>query len=218
MAATKPPRSLDELSLKFVIASHKARRPLLDFGCGEGLATKAALMRGAHVCAVDPDEGAIGRLLAGIPSYQHPRLRTRVAELLDADFIDPGFDAIHLARVLEQFDGADVARILRNCFRWLYPNGKLFISVLTPAGPFWEAVGVELGRRKGAGERWPGYIEDTSLYFADDDLPGSIHLLEESTLHRELASVGFVVAESHCYQLPLHDAQVCCGMVAECGL
>ena len=49
-------QSLDELSLRFVISSHRAKRPLLDFGCGDGLATQAALALGAHVCAVDCDE------------------------------------------------------------------------------------------------------------------------------------------------------------------
>src|SRR5690349_21017674 len=60
-------RTLDPLSLKFVIASRTARGPVLDFGCGEGKATIAALARGARVCAVDPEESRISRLLREVP-------------------------------------------------------------------------------------------------------------------------------------------------------
>jgi 2-polyprenyl-3-methyl-5-hydroxy-6-metoxy-1,4-benzoquinol methylase len=114
-----------------VIASRTAKGPVLDFGCGDGIATVAALARGAHVCAIDPDEGAIRRLLARVPSQQHRRLRARVGHVLDADFQGDHFEAVHAAYVLEEFDGPAVQSVLRQFSRWLVPGGRLFVSVLT---------------------------------------------------------------------------------------
>src|SRR5690349_2778392 len=74
-------RALDEVSLKFVIASRTARAPVMDFGCGEGLATQAALARGAHVWALEEDDASLERLLARVPSQQHRRLRARIGNL-----------------------------------------------------------------------------------------------------------------------------------------
>ena len=125
--------ALDDLSLRFVIASRTARQPVLDFGCSDGLATSAALARGAHVCAVDSDEAAIQRLLARVPSQQHRRLRARVQCLLHADFAGHSFGAIHAARVLQGFDVNAVENTLRKFFRWLHPGGRLYVSVPVPA-------------------------------------------------------------------------------------
>ena len=124
---------LDELSLRFVIASRTARQPVLDFGCSDGLASSAALARGAHVCAIDPDEAAIRQLLARVPSQHHRRLRARVESLLHADFAENSFGAIHAARVLQGFDVDAVENTLRNFFRWLHPGGRLYVSVPVPA-------------------------------------------------------------------------------------
>lgn len=125
--------ALDALSLKFVIASRTARQPVLDFGCSDGLAAAAALARGAHVFAIDPDEIAVQQLLGRVPSQHHRRLRARVGSLQRAEFEENAFDAIHAARVLQGFDIDAVENTLRNFFRWLHPGGRLYVSVPVPA-------------------------------------------------------------------------------------
>jgi len=209
-------RALDELSLKFVIASRTAKAPVLDFGCGEGVATVAALARGAHVCAVDSDEADIARLLARVPSQQHRRLRARAGSLLEIDFKGVPFDSIHAARVLQEFDGTGVERLLQKFFRWLYPDGRLFISTLTPRGEFWNAFGREFLRRRVQGARWPGYIEEVSQFTGNDSDAMALHLIDRETLRRELHTAGFAIEEIRCLPLPWDDTQVYCAAIARC--
>jgi len=210
-------RALDELSLKFVIASRSARAPVMDFGCGDGLVTAAALARGAHVCALDSDEAATRRLLARVPVQQHPRLRVWAGSLLGTDFKAAHFGAIHAARVLQEFDGAGVESVLRKFFRWLYPNGRLYVSALTPIGEFWDGFESEFRRRCAQGEHWPGHIDDVSKYTrnARDSMP--VHLLDESTLRRALKAAGFVIETIRCLPLPWDDTQIACAAIARCG-
>jgi SAM-dependent methyltransferase len=210
-------RALDEVSLKFVIASRTARAPVMDFGCGEGIATQAALARGAHVCAVDEDEVSIERLLARVPSQQHRRLRARAGNLLATDFKSVPFDAIHVARVLQEFDGGSIERVLKKFYRWLYPNGRLFLSALTPLGDYWAAFEEEYLRRCAQGVRWPGYLEDGSAFTGQLMDARPIHLLDENTLRRELTTAGFEIDEMRCLPLPWDDTQICCAVIARCN-
>jgi SAM-dependent methyltransferase len=121
--------ALDQLSLKFAIHTRTARNDALDIGCGNGVATAAALARGGHVMAIDPDIEALRQLVARIPREQLPRLEVRVARLPELDFKFARFSAVHASRVLHLLDPAVAHSSLNKFFRWLYPTGKLFISI-----------------------------------------------------------------------------------------
>jgi SAM-dependent methyltransferase len=123
---------LDELSLKFAIFTRTARFDALDVGCGDGIATAAALARGGHVMAVDPDQAALHQLLARVPPEQYRRLKVKIGRLPGLDFKFARFSAVHAARVLDLLDPAARSESLRKFFRWLYPQGRLFVSVLAP--------------------------------------------------------------------------------------
>jgi len=211
-------RALDEVSLNFVIASRTARAPVLDFGCGEGLATLAALARGASVFALDEDEEAVRHLLTRVPSQQHPRLRARVGSLLATDFKGVHFDALHAARILHEFDGAAVERVLKKFYRWLYPNGRLFLSALAPSGAYWRAFEGEYLKRCAGGARWPGYVEQASPLTGHPGDARAVHLLDEATLRRELEAVGFQIEQSRCLPLPWDDDQISCAVIARCRI
>ena len=198
---------LDALSLQFVIWAGQCDRLSLDLGCGDGIATAAVLDRGAHVVAMDPDPACIERLLARVPREQHPRVTTRVAGLPTVDFMTTPFSAVHAARVLNLLDGAAIRHSVRKFFRWLYPDGKLFLSVLTPHGAAWKPLRKEFVRRQAAGVPWPGYFS-TGVE--------AIHLLDERTLRRELESAGFAIEEAGSYALPWDRDQMCCSLVATC--
>jgi hypothetical protein len=168
--------------------------------------------------AVDPEHTSIRQLLARIPPEQHPRVKVRVGSLPSVDFKIAGFAAVHAARVLHFLDGAAVERSLRKFFRWLYPDGKLFLSALTPMGAFWKPFQPTFARRTAAGLKWPGYIDEVSDFFPGLD-PGatSVHLLDERILRRELEAAGFVIEEVRCYPLPWDRGQMCCSILARCG-
>jgi 2-polyprenyl-3-methyl-5-hydroxy-6-metoxy-1,4-benzoquinol methylase len=152
--------ALDRLSLKFAIWARDAPSASLDVGCGDGIATMSVLARGGHVVAVDPDEVAIGRLIRRIPSEHFRRLKVRLSTLADLEFEATHFSAVHVARVLHHLDPVALTQALQKFFRWLYPDGKLFISTFTPAGAAWAAFQPEFRRRKMARHPGPGYFDE----------------------------------------------------------
>lgn len=209
--------SLDELSLKFAIWARHANRNCLDIGCGDGLATTAALARGGHVLAVDPDHVALHRLLMRTPLEQYRRLRVRAASLPDLDLKSAHFAGVHAARVVHLLEPQAFQQSLRNFCRWLYPGGKLFMSALAPSGSFWAPFHAEFSRRQHSRERWPGYIQDITRFLPEwESEKSSIHLLDESVLGRELEEAGFVIEELSEYELPWDTEQNCHAVIARC--
>lgn len=210
--------SLDALSLEFLIHARSAAGWLLDVGCGDGLATAEALTRGGKVIAVDSNPIFLQRLTQRIPAEQHLRLRVQSSSLPNMDFKVGGLAAVHAAHVLHFLDGDAVESSLRKFFRWLYPRGKLFLSVLTPLGKFWEFFWADFILRSTAGGRWPGYIDASSVYYgAHNGLPSAVHLFNEQILRRELLAAGFQLERASYYPLPWDNQQVGCAIIARCS-
>lgn len=152
------------------------------------------------------------------PDFTTFDLRTCVGRLPALDFTAPRFALAHIARVLHLLDGAATECTFRKCFRWLYPEGRLYLSALTPLGDFWQPVRAEFARRLALGARWPGYIPDIARYVGPmPAAPAAVHLFDERILRRELVAAGFVVEDVEWYTLPWDEAQVCCALIARCG-
>ncbi len=210
--------TIDELSLQFAIWTHTSEGLALDVGCGDGIATAAALERGGRVVAIDPDSGALERLRARVPTEQHGRLRLIVTDLRDLEFMQGGLSAVHAAYVLHLLGPDEIESCFAKFFRWLYPNGRLFISTLTPMGECWRPFRAELARRVAAGAPWPGYIKDVSRFTRrgrDDGV--SVNLLDERSLRRLLMAAGFSIDAVSAYRVPWDSEQMCCAVTARCG-
>jgi SAM-dependent methyltransferase len=208
---------LDDLSIRFAAYARSAKLDSLDIGCGDGIATGAALARGGHLFAIDPDQGALHQLLARVPPEQYRRLKVRLGALPALDFKFAHFSAVHAARVLHLLDPAALQLSLRKFFRWLYPEGRLFISTLTTGGEYWEFAERECARRRTAHALWPGYISDIRrLQPAWRGEHSAVHLIDEPILRRELESAGFEIEYAKCYPLPWDADQICCAIVARC--
>ncbi|MDB6044152.1 MAG: polyketide synthase -related protein [Gammaproteobacteria bacterium] len=217
-AAEQMSPALDRLSLQFAIWARDRNSAALDIGCGDGVATVAVLARGGHVVAVDPDATAISRLIARIPSEHLRRVKVRVGKLPDLEFKAAHFSALHVARVLHLLDPPALEHALRKFFRWLYPEGKLFISALTPAGPAWRAFRAEFQLRQSARHPWPGYLDEISRYHSQSRTAAfPIHLLDECILSRALIAAGFILEEAETYSPTWPGAQQCCSVIARCG-
>jgi SAM-dependent methyltransferase len=200
--------ALDDLSMRFALFARTAEGDVLDIGCGDGIATAAALTRGARVYAVDPDQAVLHRLLARMPPVHAARLRVRQGSLPGINFKFPRFSAVHASRVLHLLDPLALQRSMQKFFHWLYPNGKLFLSTLTTAGDYWEFAQSEIVQKKLAQDPWPGYVAGVSH---------AVHLLDEPILRRELDAAGFEIEHLYSYPLPWDTDQMCCAVVARCG-
>src|SRR5262249_46815352 len=102
--------ALDDLSMRFALFSRTAPGGVVGMGCGDGIATAAALARGARVYAVDSDQAVLHQLLARVPPVHAPRLRVRIGALPAANFMYPRFSAVHVARVLHFLEPLAVQR------------------------------------------------------------------------------------------------------------
>ena len=210
--------ALDDLSIRFAAFTRNAKGVALDVGCGDGIATAAALVRGGRVLAVDPDQDALNRLLARVPSERYARLKVQTGSLPNLDFKGTRFCAVHAARVLHLLSPAAFQQSLRKFFRWLYPSGTLFLSTLASTGPYWSFVEREIVRRKMTQDPWPGYIADIRrLKPAWAGECTSIHLIDAPILRRELELAGFEIEHLSSYPLPWDADQMCCAVVARCG-
>ena len=207
--------ALDDLSMRFALFVRNTHGYVLDIGCGDGIAAVAGLARGARIYAVDPDQAALHHLLARVPPAYAHRLRVRVGSLPTVSFECPRFSAIHAARVLHLLDPPALQQSLRKFFQWLQPDGKLFLSTLTPAGDYWAFAEGEIQRKKLAHDPWPGYVREMShLRPYWDGASHHVHLLDEPILRRELEAAGFGIEHIDSYPLPWAADQRCCAVIA----
>lgn len=188
--------ALDDYALSFIEAAAQAPGEVLDIGCAYGVATLAALERGARVCASDLEPAHLALLEQRVPPAQRARLRTRAGALPDIEFAPCSFDAILASRVLHFLDGDALPRALAAFARWLQPGGCVFLVVDTPYMPSWSDIVPQYEAAKHAGARWPGYIADFRRYTAKraDGLgPEFLNTLDPDLLARECLAAGLVV-------------------------
>ena len=188
--------ALDEYALSFIDAAAKAHGEALDIGCAYGVATLAALERGARVCASDLEAAHLALLEQRVPPAQRTRLRTRVGALPDIEFPAASFDAILASRVLHFLDGDALPRAVAAFARWLRPGGRVFLVADTPYMPSWSEIVPQYEAGKRAGERWPGLITDFRRYTAKraDGLgPAFLNTLDPDLLARECEAAGLRV-------------------------
>jgi SAM-dependent methyltransferase len=209
--------ALDDLTMRFALFARTTGGDVLDIGCGDGIASAAALMRGARVYAIDPDHSALEHLLTRIPPVHAHRLKVRIGSLPGVNFKYPRFAAVHASRVLHMLDPLAVQRSLQKFFHWLYPSGKLFLSALTSAGEYWAFAEPEMAQRRREEDPWPGYLTDVSRLRPHwNGASATVHLLDEPVLRRELEAAGFQIEHLRSNPLPWDPDQVCCAVVARC--
>jgi SAM-dependent methyltransferase len=191
--------SLDPISQRFAEYSGHCSGRVLDIGCAYGIATRAALDRGARVHACDMDEGHIEILLEETPAEQRERLTTSVGTLPDVEFAEASFAAILCSRVLHFLLGPEIRAAVGRMSSWLAPGGRVFLVADTPYSGFWSSGAPAYERRKAAGEEWPALIEDIGVYLKDGRCPAGmlpyLNPLDPDLLARECEKAGLIVLE-----------------------
>ncbi|MET8582265.1 amino acid adenylation domain-containing protein [Streptomyces collinus] len=169
---------------------------VLDLGCAYGVASIAALERGARVVALDMERKHLDILGQRVNDEARQRLTLRQGVLPDVDFADGRFTAVHASRVMHFLSPEDVRLTLRKMFRWLAPGGKVFLSTDSPYFGYWASKAAEYEERGRAGDPWPGYIPDVAAHFDPAHVvggPSLINALDPEVFRRECEAAGFVV-------------------------
>jgi SAM-dependent methyltransferase len=187
--------ALDAFAREFVdcAAAHPGGESL-DIGCAYGVATHAALARGARICASDLEPRHLDYVREHAPAGSGPRLRTVVGRLPDVDFPDAAFDAILASRVIHFLDGPEVPEAVGRMARWLRPGGRLFLVVDSPYMPSWSRIVPAYEAAKAAGDPWPGFIADFRPFVpAGRQGPPRLNALDPDILARECLRAGLEV-------------------------
>lgn len=113
---------------------------LLDAGCGAGLLSLLASLRGAVVTALDASPG-----LLAIARQRLPNADVREGDLEDLPFADASFDAVTAVNSL--FYAEDMAAAMRELARVVRPGGRIVVTAWGPPErcEFLTAVMPELG-------------------------------------------------------------------------
>ncbi len=192
--------TLDYFSDRFVRYAAECGAPVLDMGCAYGVATRAALDRGATVHACDMEAGHLEILREEVPAEQQARLVTSAGTLPDVEFPEGAFGAILCSRVLHFLLADEIRATLTKMHAWLRPGGRLFLVADTPYSGFWFAGAPAYERRKATGEEWPGLIEDIGVFLPGAQLPPDmlpyLNPLDPDILARECHRAGLVVEEA----------------------
>lgn len=197
--------ALDEYATEFAAVAGQAHHEVLDMGCAYGVATLAALDKGAKVCACDMEPAHLNILTERAKPEHKAALRTVVGLLPDVEFSAQSFDAILASRVIHFLTGDDIRITLRKMFNWLTPGGKLFLVVDTPYMPGWNSIVPSYETKKAAGEPWPGFIPDFASVrrtsAGDPPAPEFLNTLDPDILARECKAAGFDVQRASFFGL-----------------
>lgn len=191
--------TLDHYSVRFAEYAGTLGDEVLDMGCAYGVATLAALEKGARVLACDMAPEHIEVLEQDVPAKFAGRLRTTTGTLPEIDFPDASFGAILCSRVIHFLLAAEIRVALQKMYAWLVPGGRLYLIADTPYTGFWSSIAPEYERRKAAGDEWPGLIEDIGTLLPGGTVPEGmlpyLNTLDPDILARECEAAGFVVEE-----------------------
>lgn len=216
--------SLDEISREFVdFSASMPSQPVLDVGSGFGVATLAALRRGATVIANDCEPRHLDVLWSRTPMDLRSRLTLRPAEFPDGlEFASGSLAAVLISRVFHFFDGPRIERSVQRLREWLRPDGKVFVicdaSVFLDERPLRE----QYERQLAEGLQWPGFVDDVHrlLPHKAGRIPDHLHYLDVRTLATAFDAAGFYVEHVTRFRrfAELSDERlrkrVCLGLVA----
>jgi SAM-dependent methyltransferase len=185
-----------EINTAFAEFAGTCTHPVLDIGAGIGVATIAALTKGASVIANDLDLSHLRSLEVTVPVRMRCRLETLCGHFpTELNFPDRSLGAIHSCNVIHFLAPSELEAGIKKIFRWLVPKGKVFIMARSPYQSDLTAFVSVFEQRKRAGLRWPGQIEDIAQYSSHPTLqyyPKSITVFDAEVLSAAFVAEGFV--------------------------
>jgi hypothetical protein len=113
------------------------------------------------------------------------------------DFEENSLGAVLASRILNFVLPEELELSFKKIFKWLKPGGKFFYLGATPyMGNFHKFLPI-YQKRKIAGEKWPGLLEDIPFCAPERslDLPDFINLLDEEIVTEAIKNAGFIIEE-----------------------
>jgi ubiquinone/menaquinone biosynthesis C-methylase UbiE len=173
------------------------QKTVLEIAAGYGHMVIKALQGGARkVFANEIDPGQLAIIKARTPPEYLDKLVCCLGEFPESlEFARSSFDATYNARLFHFFDGERIRTSLDKIYRWLRPDGKVFLvndaiyrTIFKPLIPIYEG-------RVAAGDPWPGFIEDVRSCIPEhlhpENYPKTMNFLDPHVLSRELNRAGF---------------------------
>ena len=200
---------LDPYAKEFIEHAASLDREVLEVGCAFGVVTLPALEKGARVCACDMEPRHLEILQSKVPQTQRLRLRCVAATLPEADFLENAFAAIFSSRVLHFMNGDDIEATVAKMYRWVEPGGKVILVADTPYNGIWGCFAPTYEKRKKAGGKWPGFVEDCENYIPlrakGIVLPEYMNFLDPDIMRRVCEQAGFLVERTSFVDRPASE-------------
>lgn len=172
---------------------------VLEIGAAYGVAALQAAQKGCSIVVNDIDERHLEILLDRAPERYKQNITLKPGRFPDGlCFDEKTFDAILICRVLHFFSGKEIELAIKRATSWLKPGGRIYVVGETPYLKNWKSFIPDYEARKNKGAKWPGYIEQPSLYEKNRtaNLPSSVHWLDEHVLKRTFKMFNLKIIKS----------------------
>jgi len=184
---------------KFMEYATKLEKPILEVGPGNGTFVLRAIAKDNTVIASDVSIKQLINIRRyvtkdGLPLKNLYLDNSSFPET--TNFKERSLSAVMLHRVLYFLSPNQVEEGLAKIYKWLEPEGKLFIAVMSPQhGEFSDWFLPTYEQRWKEGEDWPGNCLKTkdALPLHSYNLPEYIHVMDERPLERALYKYGFSI-------------------------
>lgn len=194
---------LNEVSRAFVEHALEHGGPVLDIGCAFGVASRPLVERSITTYACDIDPAHLNELHRSVPGPLQQFLFTSSKHFpRELRFAPDFFSAVHAANLFNFLTGPEIAEGLSAIATWLQPGGSLFVISGSPYARNVRGFIPEYRRRKESGMPWPGYVQRLRDYSDDptlNELPESLHLLDDDVMRAACVAAGLEVVEAELF-------------------
>lgn len=191
---------IDPYTQKFIDYAASIKKPVLDVGAGDGIASVAVLQRGGSVVANDLAVEHLNQIVKNTPEAFRQNLQIIPGAFPEVvDFEADYFGAVIVSRVFHFFDGVQIETALDKLFKMMCSGARIYIIAdtvymkhLLPLHEIYEE-NVKVGLK------WPGLFNDFKSRAetqSAQNSPGMMHFLDVPVMVRSVEKAGFVVDEA----------------------